>query len=110
MSIRYWKLLILVALFLWPAAVFGQSPELMDAYNRVNELYAEGRYQEGEFERRAGIFLGPEFGTVSRPDLMEAAREAAVVGPPPPSSWRSTPPPRSPSSPSSWPSCPGRSG
>jgi hypothetical protein len=37
---------ILVALFLWPAAVFGQSPELTDAYNRVNELYAEGRYQE----------------------------------------------------------------
>ena len=37
---------ILVALFLWPAAVFGQSPELMDAYNRVGELYAEGRYQE----------------------------------------------------------------
>ena len=46
MSVRYWKLLIPVALFLWPAAVFGQSPELMDAYNRVNELYAEGRYQE----------------------------------------------------------------
>jgi hypothetical protein len=37
---------ILVALFLWPAAVFGQSPEFTDAYNRVNELYAEGRYQE----------------------------------------------------------------
>ena len=34
---------ILVALFLWPAAVFGQSPELMDAYNRGNELSAEGR-------------------------------------------------------------------
>ena len=46
MSIRYWKLLILVALFLWPAAVLGQSPEFTDAYNRVNELYAEGRYQE----------------------------------------------------------------
>ena len=37
---------ILVALFLWPATVFGQSPELTDAYNRANELYAEGRYQE----------------------------------------------------------------
>jgi len=37
---------ILVALFLWPAAVFGQSPELMDAYNRANEMSAEGRYQE----------------------------------------------------------------
>ena len=27
--------------------------------------------------RRAGIYIGPEFGTVSRPDLVEAAREAA---------------------------------
>ena len=39
---------ILVALFLWPAAVFGQSPELMDAYNRANELSDEGRYDEVE--------------------------------------------------------------
>jgi adenine-specific DNA-methyltransferase len=28
-------------------------------------------------ERRAGIFIGPEFSTVSRQDLVEAAREAA---------------------------------
>ena len=42
---------------------------------------AEGRYMEGEDgqgrERRAAIFIGPEFGTVSRPDLVSAAREAA---------------------------------
>ena len=31
-------------------------------------------------ERRAAIFIGPEFGTVSRPDLVEAAREAAECG------------------------------
>jgi len=37
---------------------------------------AEGRYMEGDKEKRAGIFIGPEFGTVSRPDLVEAAREA----------------------------------
>src|SRR5690606_35669381 len=37
---------------------------------------AEGRYREGEAERRAAIFIGPEFGTVSRPDLVAAAREA----------------------------------
>ncbi len=41
---------------------------------------AEGRYIEGEgagaVERRAAIFIGPEFGTVTRPDLVEAAREA----------------------------------
>lgn len=41
---------------------------------------AEGRYQEGDKERRAAIFVGPEFGTVSRPDLADAAREAAECG------------------------------
>jgi adenine-specific DNA-methyltransferase len=37
---------------------------------------AEGRYSEGGDEKRAAIFVGPEFGTVSRPDLVAAAREA----------------------------------
>ena len=45
---------------------------------------AEGRYVEGGGEtgatRRAGIFVGPEFGTVARPDLVAAAREAADAG------------------------------
>ena len=41
---------------------------------------AEGRFMEGETERRAGIFIGPEFGTVSREDLTAAAREAAETG------------------------------
>ena len=45
---------------------------------------ADGRYLEGDeedgIERRAAIFIGPEFGTVSRPDLVEAAREAADGG------------------------------
>ncbi len=41
---------------------------------------AEGRYPEGEAEKRAAIFIGPEFGTVSRPDLVAAAREAADAG------------------------------
>ncbi len=41
-------------------------------------ICAEGRYVEGDgaVEKRAGIFIGPEFGTVSRPDLVAAAREA----------------------------------
>ena len=45
---------------------------------------AEGCYYEGGetdsdtggTEKRAAIFVGPEFGTVSRPDLVAAAREA----------------------------------
>ena len=43
-------------------------------------ICAEGRYLEGDAEKRAGIFIGPEFGTVSRPDLVEAAREAGDAG------------------------------
>ena len=41
-------------------------------------ISAEGRYIEGDsnVEKRAGVFIGPEFGTVSRPYLVEAAREA----------------------------------
>ncbi|PAW75213.1 MAG: site-specific DNA-methyltransferase, partial [Verrucomicrobiia bacterium Tous-C4TDCM] len=41
---------------------------------------AEGRYMEGEVEKRAGIFIGPEFGTVQRADLVEAARECGDAG------------------------------
>ena len=41
---------------------------------------AEGRYREGDVEKRAAIFIGPEFGTVQRPDLVKAAREAGDAG------------------------------
>lgn len=43
-------------------------------------ICAEGTYTEGEKQKRAGIFIGPEFGTVSRPDLVAAAREAGDAG------------------------------
>ena len=40
-----------------------------------------GRGQgEGGIERRAGIFIGPEFGTVQRSDLVAAARECGDAG------------------------------
>jgi adenine-specific DNA-methyltransferase len=44
---------------------------------------AEGKYVEGTgkgAEKRAAIFIGPEFGTVARPDLVAAAREAGDAG------------------------------
>lgn len=41
---------------------------------------AEGQYLEGDIERRAGIFIGPEFGTVQRADLVRAARECGDAG------------------------------
>ena len=47
-------------------------------------ICAEGRYFEGSedtgAQKRAAIFIGPEFGTVSRPDLVAAAREAGDAG------------------------------
>lgn len=41
---------------------------------------AEGRYGLGADEKRAAIFIGPEFGTVQRADLTAAAREAGDAG------------------------------
>ena len=47
-------------------------------------ICAEGQYMEGDessgVRRRSGIYIGPEFGTVSRADLVDAAREAAEIG------------------------------
>lgn len=43
-------------------------------------ICAEARYREGAAEKRAAIFIGPEFGTVQRPDLVKAAREAGDAG------------------------------
>ena len=44
-------------------------------------ICVEGSYLDGDADlKRAGIFIGPEFGTVSRPDLVQAAREAADAG------------------------------
>ncbi len=54
-------------------------------------ICAEGRYEASQesggknkkseiAEVRAGIFIGPEFGTVARPDLVAAAREAGDAG------------------------------
>ncbi len=54
------------------------------AFPGTKMICGEGRYTEGESPdapvKRAGIYIGPEFGTVSRPDLVEAAREAGDLG------------------------------
>jgi adenine-specific DNA-methyltransferase len=48
------------------------------------QICAEGFYYEGEGEsatrKRAGIVIGPEFGSLRREDLTEAAREAGDAG------------------------------
>ena len=40
-------------------------------------ICAEGVYHEGDKKKRAAIFIGPEFGTLQRADLVQAALEAA---------------------------------
>lgn len=43
-----------------------------------NWLAAEGRYTDGDGrEKRAGILIGPEFGTLTRSNITAAAREAS---------------------------------
>jgi adenine-specific DNA-methyltransferase len=51
--------------------------DFVEAWPGKGLICAEGRYtdQDGAL-KRAGILIGPEFGTVSRPDLVQAAREA----------------------------------
>jgi adenine-specific DNA-methyltransferase len=51
------------------------------AFNALTEwagelICAQGEYMEGDTKKRAAIFIGPEFGTVQRQDLVLAAREA----------------------------------
>ncbi len=46
MPMRGWMLSFLVALVLWPAVAYGQSPELKDAVALYKKLNAQGRYQE----------------------------------------------------------------
>lgn len=43
-------------------------------------ICAEGKYTRGDKQIRAGIFIGPEFGTVCRQDIVRAAREAVDRG------------------------------
>ena len=45
----------------------------------LHPVYPVNLVEKG-IEKRAAIFIGPEFGTVSRPDLVAAAREAGDAG------------------------------
>ena len=58
---------------------FSLTPWAGDGYICAEGRYFEGGEDKGK-EKRAGIFIGPEFGTVSRPDLVAAAREAGDAG------------------------------
>ena len=61
-----WLLVGLLGLALWltPGLAYGQSQELIDAYNRTVTLYSQGRYQEALPLGEKAVRLGEqEFGT-----------------------------------------------
>ena len=47
---------------------------------RIGTIWTQLLQSSAFEERRAAILIGPEFGTVSRPDLVAAAREAGDSG------------------------------
>ena len=54
----------LATIFFWathdPDGASGQSSELMEAYNRYNTLYQQGRYSEAEPYAKEALRLGTE--------------------------------------------------
>ncbi len=60
----------------YPVTSDQGSDQLPVSSDRIKNLLTTDHRPLGT-EYRAAIFVGPEFGTVSRPDLVDAAREAA---------------------------------
>jgi adenine-specific DNA-methyltransferase len=57
----------------WPGDLICAEAKYLEHSQPSPSGRGEG---EGGVEKRAAIFIGPEFGTVTRPDLVAAAREA----------------------------------
>ncbi|WP_298333728.1 DNA methyltransferase [Asticcacaulis sp.] len=62
----------------WPGRFIAAEGRYVEDAQEAGS--AEGTTGKPARERRAGIFIGPEFGTVARADLVAAAREAADAG------------------------------
>ena len=65
-----------------PAGAQGRPDRLHEPHRLAWPITSapSGAFMEGDKPKRAGVFVGPEFGTVSRPDLVAAAREAGDAG------------------------------
>ncbi len=67
----------------WPGRFIcaeGTFMEGASAEGGKGERPPAGQGEPSSKVKRAGVFIGPEFGTVSRPDLVAAAREAGDAG------------------------------
>ena len=58
----------------------AQQPKSAQQIQDHRGQYEVEQLDDAAAEKRAAIFIGPEFGTVTRPHLIEAAREAAEMG------------------------------
>jgi len=65
------------ALTVWPGELVCGEGRYLEGSDSSPSGRGNG---EGVVERRAAIFIGPEFGTVQRADLVAAAREAGDSG------------------------------
>jgi adenine-specific DNA-methyltransferase len=69
--------IVFTSLTPWPGElVCGEGRYLQSPSPQPSPQGGEG----ARVEKRAAIFIGPEFGTVTRPDLVAAAREAGDAG------------------------------
>ncbi len=69
--------IVFTSLTPWPGHyICAEGKYIEGASAKPSPLAGEGKGEGASVEKRAAIFIGPEFGTVSRPDLVAAAREA----------------------------------
>ena len=61
----------------WPGEMICAEGHYLEGRGMSGESDSDSSVDSGAgIEKRAGIFIGPEFGSVARPDLVAAAREA----------------------------------
>ena len=60
----------------WPGDLVCAEGRYIEGNGVEPSPAGRGQGEGGGVEKRAAIFIGPEFGTVTRPDLVSAAREA----------------------------------
>jgi adenine-specific DNA-methyltransferase len=61
----------------WPGELICAEGRYVEGASSEPSPSGRGQGEGSRVEKRAAIFIGPEFGTVTRPDLVAAAREAA---------------------------------
>ena len=66
-----------ISLSPWPGEMICAEGRYLEGHRTGGESDSDSGVDSGAgIEKRAGIFIGPEFGSVARPDLVAAAREA----------------------------------